>query len=112
MGGRIRVDVGVHFAPNDAAPSEQYKPLLDDFARAIRTSHSDAVVTVKGFADPSGSTGCNQRLGQRRAESVRADLVSNGGQSDAQVRAVSYGESRNRQVRPSAVGENRRVYRW
>ena len=113
MQGRIRVDASAHFATNESVLSDQDKPLLDDFARAIKTSHSDAVVTVEGFADPSGSTAYNQRLGQRRAESVREYLVANGGLGDAQVRAVSYGEARNRQVRPGAVGDagrdNRRV---
>ncbi|GAB3095430.1 OmpA family protein [Lysobacter terrae] len=113
MQGRIRVDASAHFATNESVLSDQDKPLLDDFARVIKTSHTDAVVTVEGFADPSGATGYNQRLGQRRAEAVRDYLVGTGGINDAQIRAVSYGESRNRQVRPGAVGEagrdNRRV---
>jgi len=113
VAGRVRVETGAHFATGDATLSDQDKPLLDDFAKVMRGNHADAVVTVEGFADPAGSTAFNQRLGQRRAEAVRDYLTSSGGMSASQVRAVSYGESKNRQVRPGATGEaggdNRRV---
>lgn len=112
LAGRTRVETGAHFATGDATLSEQDKPLLDDFARVIRESHSDAVITVEGFADPAGSTAFNRRLGQRRAEAIRDYLVG-AGLSAGQVRAVSYGEDKNRLVRPGATGEagrdNRRV---
>lgn len=112
LAGRTRVETGAHFATGDATLSEQDKPLLDDFARVIRESHSDAVITVEGFADPAGSTAFNRRLGQRRAEAIRDYLVG-AGLSAEQVRAVSYGEDKNRLVRPGATGEagrdNRRV---
>lgn len=112
LAGRTRVETGAHFATGDATLSDQDKPLLDDFARVIRESHSDAVITVEGFADPAGSTAFNRRLGQRRAEAIRDYLVS-AGLSAEQLRAVSYGEDKNRLVRPGAVGEagrdNRRV---
>jgi len=112
LAGRTRVDTAAHFAINDAAVAEQDKALLDDFARVIRDSHSQAVVTVEGFADPSGSAAHNRRLGLQRAQSVRDYLVS-AGLGEARVRAVSYGEDRNRQVHEGAVGDagqaNRRV---
>lgn len=112
LAGRTRVETGAHFATGDATLSDQDKPLLDDFARVIRESHSDAVITVEGFADPAGSTAFNRRLGQRRAEAIRDYLVG-AGLSATQVRAVSYGEDKNRLVRPGATGEagrdNRRV---
>lgn len=112
LAGRVRVETGAHFATNDATLSEQDKPLLDDFARVVRESRSDAVVTVEGFADPQGSAVHNRRLGLRRAQSVRDYLVGTGLNAD-QVRAVSYGEDRNRQVREGKYGEegwaNRRV---
>jgi len=113
MAGRARVDASAHFATNESMLSDQDKPLLDDFAKVIRDTHSDALITVEGFADPSGSSTYNRRLGQRRAEAVRDYLVQTGGLPVGQVRAVSYGEDRNRQVRAGATGEagrdNRRV---
>jgi outer membrane protein OmpA-like peptidoglycan-associated protein len=113
VAGGIRVETGAHFATGDATLGEEDKPLLDDFAKAITSSHSDAVITVEGFADPAGSTAFNQRLGMRRAEAVRDYPVGTAGMQAGQVRAVSYGEATNRQVRPGATGDegrdNRRV---
>ena len=111
--GRTRLDTAAYFGFGDATLGEQAKPLLDDFANVIRDSHSQAVITVEGFTDPAGSSAFNKRLGQSRADAVRDYLVSTAGLPAAQVRAVSYGEDKNRQVRPGSYGEagqdNRRV---
>lgn len=104
MQGRVNVDTAAHFAFGDATLRDEDKPLLDDFAKVISQHRSDAVITVEGFTDPAGSAGYNKRLGQQRADAVRDYLVSNGGLSGDKVRAVSYGESRNRQV---AAGQTR-----
>jgi peptidoglycan-associated lipoprotein len=113
LAGRTRVETGAHFATGDATLAEQDKALLDDFARVIRSSHREALITVEGFADPAGFTAYNKRLGRRRAKAIRDYLTASGGLSASQVRAVSYGEDKNRQVRPGATGEggrdNRRV---
>jgi|SRR5690606_18573997 peptidoglycan-associated lipoprotein len=110
--GRLRVETTAHFAVDDATLRDADKPMLDDFARVIREHHPGVVVTVEGFTDPSGSAAYNKRLGQRRADAVRDYLIAQG-LPDAQVRAVSYGEDRNRQIRAGATGEaglaNRRV---
>jgi peptidoglycan-associated lipoprotein len=112
VAGMIRVDTVAHFATNDATLSDQDKPLLDGFAKAMK-NHPDAVVTVEGFADPAGSTRYNRQLGKRRAEGVRDYLVTTGGLPAGQVRTVSYGEDANRQVVPGGVKDaglpNRRV---
>ena len=113
MKGRIRVDAVTHFAFNDSTLREEDKPLLDDFAKVVSGNFPEAVITVEGFADPAGSTAFNRRLGQARADAVRDYLVSTGGLTADKVRAVSYGEARNRQVLPGQSGEggepNRRV---
>ena len=113
VAGRVRVETGAHFATADATLSDQDKPLLDDFAKAVRSNNSEALITVEGFTDPAGSASANRKLGLRRAEAVRDYLVNTGGLAANQVRAVSYGEDRNRQVREGQVGDaghdNRRV---
>jgi len=103
MQGRIRVDTVAHFAFNQATLQDQDKAMLDEFAKVMRAHHSDALVTVEGFADPAGSTAYNKRLGQKRANAVRDYLVNNDGMAASQVRAVSYGEAHNRQVKPGAT---------
>lgn len=103
-----------HFAVDSAVLAEEDQPLFDDFAQATRDSGSEVLITVEGFADPSGSAAYNKRLGERRADAVREYLVGTGGLSAEQVRTVSYGEDRNRQVREGATGPegevNRRVW--
>jgi peptidoglycan-associated lipoprotein len=113
MQGRLRVDTVAHFEFDKADLNDQDKAMLQDFAQVMKEHHSNAVVTVEGFTDPAGSSAYNKRLGQKRADAVRDYLVSTEGMPDTQVRAVSYGESRNRQVEPGATREsgssNRRV---
>jgi peptidoglycan-associated lipoprotein len=111
--GRLRVDVPAHFAFNRADLQDSDKALLNDFAKVIREHHPNVLVTVEGFTDSAGSTAYNQRLGLRRADAVKDYLVQQGGMSADSIRAVSYGESRNRQVVPGATHDqgapNRRV---
>lgn len=101
--GRISIDDVAHFAFNEATLQDQDKAKLDEFAKVMRAHHSDALVTVEGFADPAGSTAYNKRLGQKRADAVRDYLVNQDGMAAAQVRAVSYGEASNRQVKAGAT---------
>ena len=111
MQGRIRVDTVAHFAFNEATLQDNDKAMLDEFAKVMRTHHSDALVTVEGFADPAGSAAYNKRLGKERANAVRNYLVNNDGMAASQVRAVSYGEAHDRQVKPGATrtaGESNR----
>lgn len=103
MQGRIQVDDVAHFAFNQATLQDQDKAKLDEFAKIMRAHHSDALVTVEGFADPAGSAAYNKRLGMERAKVVRNYLVDQDGMAASQVRAVSYGEARNRQVKPGAT---------
>ncbi|MFA5939633.1 MAG: OmpA family protein [Sinimarinibacterium sp.] len=104
LSGRIRVDSTAHFAYDDARLPETDKAALQQFAGAVRDHHPNILVTVEGFADPAGDSAYNKRLGQRRADAVRSYLVEAGVPAD-KVRAVSYGEDRNRQVQPGAWGD-------
>ncbi|NGY06243.1 OmpA family protein [Solimonas terrae] len=110
--GRVRVDLAAHFDYGKAALRDQDKPALDDFASVIH-QHPDTIVTVEGFTDPAGTVAYNKKLGQERADAVRAYLIQNGGLAANQIRAVSYGEAKNRQIEPGAYGDagqdNRRV---
>jgi peptidoglycan-associated lipoprotein len=113
LAGRTRLDTAAYFDFGSSNMREEERPLLDDFANVIRNSHSQALVTVEGFTDPAGSAAFNKRLGQARADAVRDYLVTTAGLPAEQVRAVSYGENKDRLVRPGAAGDagqdNRRV---
>jgi peptidoglycan-associated lipoprotein len=113
--GQLRFNVPVHFDFDQSELREADRPVLDRFAGVVKEYYPGALVTAEGFADPSGDYRHNLALGQARADAVRDYLVSTGGLSADDVRAVSYGEILKRQVEPGAQGpgdtgiENRRV---
>jgi len=108
----IKFAFPVNFAFDDATIRPEDQAALDRFAQVAQKYYNGATITVEGFADPAGSTRYNQQLSSRRAESVREYLVGKG-MTDAQLRAIGYGESR--QVVPGAQRDeqgaelNRRV---
>ena len=115
LNGMLKFNVPVHFDFAKSELREADRPVLDRFASVVRDYYPGALVTVEGFTDPAGSVAYNKRLGQRRADAVKEYLATAGGFQAVQLKAVSYGESRNRQVVPGAKGpgdlgvENRRV---
>jgi peptidoglycan-associated lipoprotein len=115
MEGAMKFNVPVHFEFGSAELREADRPVLDRFAGVVKEHYPNATITIEGFADPAGSIAFNQRLGMRRAEAVSGYLASNGALDASFLRAVSYGESRNRQIVEGAQGpgeagvENRRV---
>lgn len=115
LNGMLKFNVPVHFDFAKSELREADRPVLDRFASVVRDYYPGALVTVEGFTDPAGSVAYNKRLGQRRADAVKEYLATAGGFQAVQLKAVSHGESRNRQVVPGAKGpgdlgvENRRV---
>ena len=115
LNGMIKFNVPVHFDFASSELREPDRPVLDRFAAVVKQYYPGALVTVEGFTDPAGSAAYNIQLGKRRAEAVKSYLATAGGFTTEQLKAVSYGEVRNRQVVPGAKGpgdlgvENRRV---
>jgi len=103
--GAIHFDAPIHFAYDSYEIEADSKPTLDRFAHVVNRHWSGALITVEGFADPAGSGDYNKWLGQKRAEAVMQYLVE-AGVDAGQLRAVSYGDARDRQVEPGAWGEN------
>lgn len=114
MKDMLSFNVPVNFDYDSADLQSDAHAVLTKFAGVVKEYYPNAIVTVEGFTDPSGSAAYNLRLGQRRAESVKAFLVNEGLMGDA-IKVVSYGEARDRQVVPGAQGpgaegmQNRRV---
>jgi len=77
---------------------------------SVFNRYGDTNVIVEGHADSSGEAEYNQRLSERRAESVRGYLVSEG-VSRARITARGLGESAPRASNDTADGRqlNRRV---
>jgi outer membrane protein OmpA-like peptidoglycan-associated protein len=76
----------------------------------IVLAHPGLTMEAEGHADSIGTDGYNQRLSERRAESVRAFLVQEGVGAET-ISAVGFGESRPVATNGTAVGrqQNRRV---
>ena len=112
---QLKFNVPVHFEFAQSELREADRPVLDRFASVVAEYYPGALVTVEGFTDPAGSRAYNKRLGKKRAEAVREYLASATGFESMQMKAVSYGEARDRQVVAGARGpgdqgvENRRV---
>jgi outer membrane protein OmpA-like peptidoglycan-associated protein len=110
-----RYVVPVHFAFDSAVVREPDAVILGQVAEVIRRVYPNALVTIEGFADPAGSRDYNLRLSRRRAEAVKAVMVSRFGLPLQQFRTIGYGENFERQVAPGArrddpgAEENRRV---
>jgi peptidoglycan-associated lipoprotein len=73
------------------------KGLTDD-ARAILATQADLAkndpdlgILVQGYTDRQGSAGYNMKLGMKRAETVKAELMS-AGVAEHQIKVVSLGE--------------------
>ena len=113
--GMLKFNIPVHFDFASSELREPDRPVLDRFASVVKEYYPGALITVEGFTDPAGSAAYNQRLGQRRADAVKEYLATAGGLTGGDLKSVSYGEARNRQVVPGAKGpgdaglENRRV---
>ena len=110
----IRFAMPVYFAFDKADLRPEDLPVLDRFAGVVSEYYPDALLTVEGFTDPTGSATYNLALGQRRAEAVQKYLVESEDFPLERVRAVSYGEDTARLVSPGLGGpeaglENRRV---
>ncbi len=110
----IRFDMPVYFEFDQADVQAQGRDILTRFSQIAQKYYPDALLTVEGFTDTSGSEAYNIKLGQRRADAVKDVLVQNGLAVDG-IRAVSYGENSKRLVEDGAKGpgtagwQNRRV---
>jgi peptidoglycan-associated lipoprotein len=112
---QLRFNVPVYFAFDDATVETEDGEVLNRFSTVAQEYYPDALITVEGFTDPSGSAEYNVQLGQRRADAVAAFIMQSSGITGERMRAVSYGEDTRRLVMPQGWGpgapgwENRRV---
>ena len=82
----------VFFELDSHTLSDDAKQALAENAEIMQSS-TDIKVEVQGHADERGTTDYNLALGQRRADSVQARMVS-AGVSAERITTVSYGEER------------------
>ena len=78
------------FDRSDVRP--EGKAALDKFAKDMAGTRFEVIV-VEGHTDRLGSSAYNQKLSQRRADAVKAYLVSSGGIDATRISSVGKGES-------------------
>ncbi len=101
---------GVTFNLNQATLTPNAEGVLDTVVRAF-VGQPSLRAEIAGHTDSTGSESYNQKLSQRRAESVAAYLIAHGARPD-QLSAHGYGESQlliNPEKSDSDRERNRRV---
>jgi OOP family OmpA-OmpF porin len=101
--------VDVHFVLNDANIQPNLYPLLNEIVALLKANPGSSIV-LEGHADATGEDEFNQLLSQKRTESLRKYLLSQGIDPD-RVQTGSFGESRPKFLNTSPKGRalNRRV---
>lgn len=87
----LRTQRSVYFDLNSAELKGDYDPALRAHARYL-ADHPQSRVRIEGNADERGSAEYNRRLGTKRAETVRATLVSHGA-PEKQISIKTLGEA-------------------
>jgi OmpA-OmpF porin, OOP family len=100
---------GVNFVTGSDVLTMESRNVLNDVAETL-AKNSDIKVEIAGYTDNVGRADANQRLSLKRAESVKAYLVSAGVKSD-KMTAKGYGDSNPIADNASTDGraQNRRV---
>jgi len=89
----------VYFDFDSFVIKDDFKPLLDNYAKALSTNKGKKMV-IEGHTDERGGREYNLALGQKRAAAVVKTLTLLG-VGDSQLEAVSFGEER-----PAAQGSD------
>ena len=82
----------VYFDYDSFVVKDEYRPLIESYARLLDANRSRHVV-VEGHTDDRGGSEYNLALGQKRAEAVTKALALLGATA-SQVEAVSFGKER------------------
>ncbi len=100
----------VLFATGSADLTTNAKAKIKKVAASIGNRYKESDIRIMGFTDASGSAEMNQELSKKRAEAVKAELVSSGLNTD-KVTVSAMGESKPVATNDTKAGmaENRRV---
>ena len=106
----LREDLA-QFQSGSARLSDRAKSFLTEFADKLKADNIAVYIEIQGHTDSIGDKTSNERLGQRRAESVYEFLAKGAGLPLHRMRTISYGEERPLEDNNTSEGraKNRRV---
>ncbi len=88
---QIRMEV--NFPNNSATIPAAYLPEIEKVAKFLK-QYGGVSAVIEGHSDSAGSDAYNKVLSQRRADSVKATLVTQFGIDASRLTAIGYGEER------------------
>lgn len=106
----VSYNLNIEFTTGSAAIQSQYQDDVAELAQFLN-QYPTSNVHIEGYTDSRGSAVLNQRLSQKRAQSVVDTLVNQYGISPDRIEAKGYGEANPIESNDTAEGRraNRRV---
>jgi outer membrane protein OmpA-like peptidoglycan-associated protein len=107
---RPAVDLQIYFDFNSSAISPKAVPQLTSLGNALASPDlKNALVSINGHTDGKGNDSSNQKLSERRAESIKRYLVGHFALAPENLVTIGYGKQKLRNVAHPLAPENRRV---
>jgi outer membrane protein OmpA-like peptidoglycan-associated protein len=107
---RPKINLEINFEFNSAELTPKSAPQLNSLGEALTSSDlQGSIVMLGGHTDAKGSDEYNQRLSERRAETVKGYLIDKYKIPATNLVTAGYGESHLKNTAEPLAAENRRV---
>jgi outer membrane protein OmpA-like peptidoglycan-associated protein len=107
---RPTIDLDITFDYNSASVTPRAEPQLNNLGKALTSNElTGSVIMLGGHTDAKGGEGYNQKLSERRAETVKRFLIDNYKIPAANLVTAGYGKNGLKNVSDPYAPENRRV---
>jgi outer membrane protein OmpA-like peptidoglycan-associated protein len=107
---RPAVDLQISFDYNSSAISPKALPQLTNLGNALSSPElKNALVSINGHTDGKGNDASNQKLSERRAESIKHYLVQHFALAPENLVTIGYGKQKLKDAAHPMSSENRRV---
>jgi outer membrane protein OmpA-like peptidoglycan-associated protein len=107
---RPAVDLQIYFDFNSSSISPKAVPQLTNLGNALSSPDlKNALVSINGHTDGKGNDASNQKLSERRAESIKHYLVQHFALAPENLVTIGYGKQKLKDAAHPLSPENRRV---